>query len=264
MSEDQESRTVVLTEIKDHVAVVTINRPERMNALNAAVRQDLVTTLTRLDADDSVRVVILTGAGEKAFVAGADISEFHGRTPLDQVEVSSSLSVFSAVELFSKPLIAAINGYCLGGGCELALAADIRVASEKARFGQPEVNLGLMPGGGATQRLPRLVGLGQAYKMLYTGEMIDAAEALRIGLVDEVVPPDRLMERTRAMAATIARKSSVALRLIKQAVRASVRSSLDEGLRLEAALFGLAFSSADKEEGVSAFLNKREPRFTGR
>ena len=173
-------------------------------------------------------------------------------------------TIFDQLDAFRKPVIAAINGYCLGGGCELAMACDIRIASDKAKLGQPEVNLGILPGGGGTQRLPRLVGLGTAYRLLYTGEIIGADEALRIGLVDEVVPAAELMARANKLASTIAEKSPVALQLIKEAVRASVRTSLDEGLRHEHTLFGLAFASADKAEGVKAFLEKRQAEFTGR
>jgi enoyl-CoA hydratase len=209
-------------------------------------------------------VAILTGAGEKAFVAGADIGEFEGRTAIDQFRVMKEPSVFDAADEFPKPIIAAINGFCLGGGCELAMACDIRLASDKAKFGQPEINLGIMPGGGGTQRLPRLVGLGRALKLLYTGEIISAEEAYRIGLADEVVPAEKLATRARELAGIIAKKSPVALRLIKEAVRASVRTSLDEGLRHETTLFGLIFSSEDKEEGVEAFLQKRPPEFRGK
>ena len=255
---------VVLTDISRGVATITINRPDKLNALSLAVRRQFVATLATLEENADVRVAIVTGAGEKAFVAGADISEFAGRTAVDQFRVMRKYRIFAAAEAFAKPLIAAINGFCLGGGCELALACDIRIASERAKFGQPEVNLGILPGGGGTQRLARLVGLGQTYKMVFTGEMIGASEALRIGLVEEVVPPERLMDRARELAGLIAKKSPVALQLIKEAVRASVRTPLGEGLRLEAALLGLAFSSADKEEGVRAFLEKREAKFKGR
>lgn len=255
---------VVVTAIDGPVATVTINRPDKLNALNTAVRAQFVAALEDLKRNTEVRVVIVTGAGEKAFVAGADIGEFAGRTAVEQFRVMKEYGVFAAADAFPKPLIAAINGFCLGGGCELALACDIRLAADTARLGQPEVNLGILPGGGGTQRLPRLVGLGTAYKLLFTGEMISAAEALRIGLVDEVVPRERLMDRARELAGVIAGKSPVALQLIKEAVRASVRTSLDEGLRLETTLFGLAFASADKEEGVRAFLEKREPKFQGR
>jgi enoyl-CoA hydratase len=255
---------VVLTEIQEHVAVLTFNRADRLNALNAAVRETVVRTLSEWARDPAVRVVVMTGAGQKAFVAGADITEFVDRTPLEQFNVAELLPIFESVAKFPKPTIAAVNGYCLGGGCEVALACDIRIAAETARFGQPEVNLGILPGGGGTQRLARLVGTGAAYRMLYTGEMISAAEALRIGLVDEVVPAESVLDRARAIATTIARKSPVAVQLIKQAVRASVRMALDDGLRYETALLGIAFSSADKDEGVRAFLEKRDPNFTGR
>ena len=253
----------VLLEKGDHVATITINRPDKLNALNEPTRCELIGVLNDLRNDRDVRVVIITGAG-KAFIAGADISEFAGRTPVDQFRVMKEPTVYEAVEMFPKPVIAAINGFCLGGGCELAMACDVRIASNKAKLGQPEVNLGIMPGGGGTQRLPRLVGLGNAYKLLFTGDMITAAEAHRIGLVDEVVEADKLLERVSQLANSIALKSPVALQLIKEAVRASVRTPLDEGLRHEVTLFGLAFSSDDKNEGVAAFLEKRTAAFKGK
>jgi len=254
---------LVLTEVLHGVATLIINRTDKLNALNAEVRHAFVESLSALERRDDVRAVIVTGSGEKSFVAGADIAEFKDRSALDQFEASRGLTVFSSVAAFTKPLIAAINGFCLGGGCELALACDIRIASEKARFGQPEVNLGLIPGGGGTQRLARLVGMGQAFKMIYSGEMINASEALRIGLVEEVVPADQLMVRCQNLAETIATKSPIALRLIKEAIQASAQTPLNEGLRIETALLGLAFSSADKAEGVQAFLTKRHPVFKG-
>ncbi len=260
MAEEQ----VVLTSIEGGVATVTINRPDKLNALNAAVREQFVAAFDELHENSDVRVVVVTGAGEKAFVAGADIGEFEGRTPVDQFRVMKGFGMVDKVDSFPKPVIAAINGFCLGGGCELALACDIRIASDKAKLGQPEVNLGILPGAGGTQRLPRLVGLGTAYKLLFTGDMVRADEALRIGLVDEVVPAETFRDRVQELAQGIAKKSPVALQLIKEAVRASVRQPLDEGLRLETTLFGLAFSSQDKVEGVKAFLEKREAKFTGR
>jgi enoyl-CoA hydratase len=253
----------VLNETTGRTAVLTVNRPDKRNALNAATRTALIAQLEVLRGEEAVRVVVITGAGDKAFIAGADIAEFEGRTPLDQYRVMKGSSVFEAIEAFPKPVIAMINGFALGGGCELAMACDIRIAADTARLGQPEVNLGIIPGGGGTQRLPRLVGSGAARKLLFTGELIDAAEALRIGLVDEVVPADRLRERVMALAATIGDKSPVALQLIKEAVRASLRTSLEDGLRLETTLFGVAFSSGDKQEGVQAFLEKRKPEFRG-
>ncbi len=254
----------VLKQIDGAVATLTINRPEKLNALNIATRQSIIDHLDDLEDNDAVRVVVLTGAGEKAFIAGADIGEFEGRTPVDQFNVMRGPNAFEAVASFSKPLIAAINGFCLGGGCEIAMACDIRIAADSARLGQPEINLGVIPGGGGTQRLPRLVGMGTAFKLLYTGELIKADEALRIGLVDEVVPADSLKKRVKELAETIAKKSPVALKLIKEAVRASARTALDEGLKHEIALFGLVFASEDKKEGVDAFLNKSEPKFAGR
>jgi len=255
---------VVLKRIDGHVATLTINRPDKLNALNIETRGRMVRELDELAKNDDVRVLVITGAGDKAFIAGADISEFEGRSPVDQYRVMTDSSVFLAVDRFPKPTIAAINGFCLGGGCELAMACDIRIASEKAKLGQPEINLGLLPGGGGTQRLPRLVGMGAAFKLLYTGDFIRADEALRIGLVDEVVPAGDVAARAKELAETIAAKSPVALRLIKQAVRTSMRTPLDEGLSQEVSLFALAFASEDMKEGVDAFLNKRKPNFTGR
>src|SRR5262245_13309508 len=253
----------VITEISDGIATLTINRADKLNALNTAVRQAFISALTRLDEDPDARVGIITGSGPKAFVAGSDIAEFEGRTVVDQFTASRGESAYSATASFGKPLIAAINGFCLGGGCELALACDVRIAATTARLGQPEVNLGLIPGGGGTQRLARLVGVGQAFKLIYSGETIDAEEALRIGLVEEVVAPDELMPRARALAVAIARKSPVTLRLIKEAIQASLETPLAEGLRLETSLFGVAFASEDKREGVRAFLEKRPPAFKG-
>ncbi len=254
----------VLCSINHRVALVTINRPDKLNALDGPTRSRFLEVMHDLRHDDDVRVVVVTGAGEKAFIAGADIGEFEGRTAVDQYQVMNEPTIFDYVDEFPKPVIAMINGFALGGGCELALACDIRIASAKAKLGQPEINLAIIPGGGGTQRLPRLVGLGTAYKLLFTGEIIRADEALRIGLVDEVVPPEELSDRVMVLAGTIAEKSPVALQLMKQAVRASVRSPLDEGLRLETTLFGVAFASEDKAEGVAAFLEKRPAEFKGR
>ena len=258
-----DTKDLVLCEIADRVAVVTINRPDKLNALDGPTRQRFLDLMNELRHDDDVRVVVVTGAG-KAFIAGADVGEFDGRSAIDQYQLMNEPTIFDCVDEFPKPVIAMLNGFTLGGGCELALACDIRIASAKAKLGQPEINLGILPGGGGTQRLPRLVGMGTAYKLLFTGEIIRADEALRIGLVDEVVPPEELRDRVMALAGTIAEKSPVALRLMKQAVRASVRAPLDEGLRLETTLFGVAFASEDKAEGVTAFLEKRAADFKGR
>jgi enoyl-CoA hydratase len=255
---------LVLQDRRGAVSVLTINRPDKRNALNGAMRCALLGALDAAARDTTVRVVVLTGAGDKAFVAGADIAEFEGRTPVDQFRVMKQPTIFEAVERLSKPVIAAINGFCLGGGMELALACDIRIASSTARFGQPEVNLGIIPGGGGTQRLPRVVGLGAACRMILTGDLIDAAEALRLRLVEEVVAADALLNRAVTIAETIAAKSPVAVSAAKEATRAALSLPLEEGLKLERALFQLCFASEDKVEGVRAFLDKRTPTFPGR
>lgn len=248
----------------DGVATVTIDRPEKRNALNGQVRRELMAVLDGLEGEAQVRVVVITGAGDRAFVAGADIGEFAERTALEQRSAMEGRRVFEVVAAFPRPVIASINGYALGGGCELALACDLRIAARSARLGQPEVNLGILPGGGGTQRLPRLVGMGRAMRLILTGELIGAEEAERIGLVDEVVDDEALRGRTRELAASIARHSPVALKLIKEAVRASAEMPMAAGLALERELFITAFSSEDRTEGVNAFLEKRTPEFRGR
>jgi len=259
-----QSYETVLLDRRDRVAVITINRPEKRNALNIQTRAEGAAILDELRADDSVRVVIITGAGDKAFIAGADIAEFADRTAISQREIMLERGLFNAVDTFPKPIIAMVNGYCLGGGCEVALACDIRVASETASFGQPEINLGIIPGGGGTQRLPRLVGEGKAMEMILTGEILDAQTAFNLGLVNHVVPADQLEIKTMEIANRIAEKSPIALRLAKEAIKLASRSNLDEGLRREVDLFALCFSSADKDEGVTAFLEKRKPEFKGK
>ena len=257
------SRTI-LEEREGRVAILTINRPDKLNALNQQVRDDMLELLTALEGDDSVGVVVITGAGEKSFIAGADIGEFAGRSPFDQREAMASPRIFDIMASYPKPVIAMINGFCLGGGCELAMSCDLRVASEKARFGQPEINLGLIPGGGGTQRLPRLVGTGQALRLILSGDMIGAEEALRLGLVEMVVPPEELRAKTLELAAKIAAKSPLTLRVAKEAVRASESLSIDDGLRYERDLFCLCFATEDKAEGVDAFLAKRPAEWKGR
>lgn len=255
---------VVRYETRARVALITINRPEKRNALDGQVRCAFLGAVEQARRDTSVRAVVVTGAGEKAFVAGADIAEFDGRSPVDQYRVMHEPTIYEAVERLTKPVIAAVNGYCLGGGMELALACDIRIASVTARFGQPEVNLGIIPGGGGTQRLPRIVGLGAALRLILTGELIDATEAQRLRLVEEVVEPGQVLDRALAIADVIASKSPVAVAAAKEATRAALSLPLAEGLKLETALFQLCFSSEDRAEGVRAFLEKRAASFTGR
>ena len=254
----------ILIERHDRIAILTINRPDKLNALNIRTRQELSDALDELRDDDQIRVVIITGAGEKAFIAGADINEFEGRTAVQQRAVMRTRNIFITAEEFPKPLIAMINGFCLGGGNELAMCCDLRIASEKARFGQPEINLGIIPGGGGTQRLTRLIGEGRSMQLILTGEMIDAAEAWRLGLVNEIHPADQLRARTLDLAERIAAKSPIALAMAKAAIKAAARTNLREGLDLEIDLFSLCFSSEDKTEGVRAFLEKRRPDFKGR
>jgi enoyl-CoA hydratase len=254
----------VKIERDSRVATLVIDRPEKRNALNAVVRRELVEALEALRHDEAVRVIVFTGAGDKAFIAGADIGEFAERTPIDQRNAMAAPRIFDVIAAYPKPTIAMINGFALGGGCELALACDIRIAARSARLGQPEIRLGILPGGGGTQRLPRLVGAGRAMRLILTGELIDATEAERIGLVDQVVEDADLRETTQAVAGTIAGYSPVALELAKTAVRTAMETPLSAGLAHERDLFVAAFASEDRMEGVTAFLEKREPDFTGR
>jgi enoyl-CoA hydratase len=254
----------LLVSVEEGVATIVVNRPEKRNALNATVRMEVVDALDALREDTEVRVVVITGAGEKAFIAGADITEFAERTPLEQREAMGGRRLFEEIAAFPKPTIAMINGVALGGGCEVALACDLRIAARSARLGQPEVRLGILPGGGGTQRLPRLVGLGRALRLIMTGEAIAAEEAERIGLVDEVVDDAELARRTAELARLLAGYSPVALRLIKDAVRATMEMPLAAGLQYERELFVTAFASEDRGEGVRAFLEKRAPEFKGR
>lgn len=250
--------------VDEGVAVIVVNRPEKRNALNSMVRSELIGLLEAFRDHDEARVIIITGAGDKAFIAGADISEFADRTPVEQRAVMAERSVFQEIADFPKPVIAMINGFALGGGCELALACDIRIAARSAKLGQPEIKLGIIPGGGGTQRLPRLVGTGRALRMILTGEMIDAVEAERIGLVDAVVENDALHGTTIELAKAMAAHSPLTLRLAKAAVRAAEEMPMAAGLTYERELFITAFGSEDKREGVAAFLEKRAPAFRGR
>lgn len=246
------------------VALVTIDRPDKLNALNKQVHLDGVAAFEELKADESVRVVVLTGAGEKAFIAGADISEFVESTPVTQRDLFHERTLFNTIDTFPKPVIAMINGFCLGGGNEIALACDLRVAHPGSKFSQPEINLGIIPGGGGTQRLARLVGEGRAMELCLSGDMIDAETALKFGLLNHVFPAEQLESETMKLAGKIAEKAPIALQLIKEAVKFASRSNLDEGLRREIDLFAICFSTEDKKEGVAAFLEKRKPEFKGK
>jgi enoyl-CoA hydratase len=253
---------VVQLQVEGRVATVTLNSPSTFNAMSSAVLNELVEVVDSLALRGDVGAVILTGAGEKAFVAGADIKEMSTKSALEGrafAELGQRLT--TTLEKMPQPVIAAINGFALGGGCEIALACDIRLCSENARFGQLEINLGIMPGWGGTQRLSRLCGPGFAKELIYTGRMADAQEALRWGLVNAVYPLDELMERAREMAATIASKSGVIQGFAKQALQRAFDQDLAGGLRLEADLFGLCFATEDQKEGMAAFLGKRAPEF---
>ncbi len=255
----------LLVERRGRTALVTVNRPNVRNALNRDTVRELGLCFEELGGDAEVRAVILTGAGEKAFVAGADINELATRTPLAGKESSlHGQGVLNRIENLGKPVIAAIIGYALGGGCEIAMACTLRIASENAKLGQPEVKLGIIPGYGGTQRLPRLVGAGRAHQLVLTGEQITAQEALRIGLVNEVVPAAELLPRCEAIAAQIAANAPAAVRLAMEAVNRGLDMALADGLFLEATLFGLSCATEDMKEGTRAFLEKRAANFGGR
>jgi enoyl-CoA hydratase/carnithine racemase len=255
----------VLYEKKGAIAYVTVNRPKVLNALNTPTWKDLRTAFEDARDDATVRGVILTGAGNKAFIAGADISELAHATAVG-AEHSSRFGqgVLDLIENLGKPVIAAVNGFALGGGCETAMACTIRLAVDTAKFGQPEVTLGLVPGGGGTQRLPRLVGKGRALQLILSGEMISAQEAYRIGLVNEIVPAADLIARAEAILKTIAANAPIAVKLALEAANKGLETSQGEGLLLEASYFGLCAATEDKREGTTAFLEKRTPQFQGR
>jgi len=251
-------------EIKGFIAYVTLDRQKALNALNARTWQDLRKAFEAARDDEGVRGVILAGAGDKAFIAGADISDIARLTAVQAQEAASvGQGVLNLIENLGKPVIAAINGFALGGGCEAAMACTIRVAAEHAKFGQPEVALGVIPGGGGTQRLPRLVGKGRALHLILSGQMIDAGEAHRIGLVNEVVPADRLTARAEEILNQICSNAPIAVRYALDAVNKGLETSQPEGMALEASYFGLCAATEDKREGTSAFLEKRKPQFRG-
>lgn len=250
----------IIYEKEENIAVITFNRPEAMNALNNQTRAEFRAAIADVATDDNLMVLILTGSG-KAFVAGSDIKEFSKTTPYAAHNI---VRLGEMVEKLEKPVIAAVNGFCLGGGCEIAMACDIIIASEKAKFGQTEINIGIIPGGGGTQRLQRLIGPCRAKELIYTGDIIRAEEADRIGLVNRVVSMDELMPSAKEMAKKIATKSSAALKLAKTAINRGMQTNLESGLKYEYELYSLSLSLEDKEEGVNAFLEKRAPKFVGR
>ena len=255
----------LLLDINEHIAVLTLNRPDKLNALNHETLVELQQALEFLKNDANIFVVIITGSGEKAFVAGADISEINKLNMLEGKKFAEfGQSVFSMIEKFDKPVIAAVNGFALGGGCELALSCHIRLASENAKFGQPEVNLGIIPGYGGTQRLTRLINSGRAAEMILTADMIDASEALRIGLVNKVYPQSELQSKAFEMASKIASKGQQAIRLALKAIKVVDEVSSREGQNIEATLFALCCGTEDFKEGTQAFLEKRKPTFTNK
>jgi enoyl-CoA hydratase len=250
----------IIFEKEESIAIITFNRPEAMNALNNKTRAEFDQAIAEVAADDDIKVLILTGSG-KAFVAGSDIKEFNKTTPYMAHNIRR---LGEMVEKLEKPVIAAVNGFCLGGGCEIAMGCDIIIASDKAKFGQTEINIGIIPGGGGTQRLQRLIGVCRAKELIYTGEIITAAEADRIGLVNRVVPVEELMPKAKELAKKIAVKSAAALKLAKTAINRGMQTNLESGLKYEYELYSLSLSLEDKAEGVNAFLEKRTPKFVGR
>jgi len=255
----------ILVDKSDGIAVITINRPDKLNSLNEEVLKELEKTLDELEDDNEIKVLLIRGAGDKAFVAGADIGELkelNKETGFNKSKRGQEL--FNRLEQLSKPVIAAINGYALGGGLELAMACDFRIASENAKLGQPEINLGIIPGYGGTQRLARIVGISKAKELIFLGDMIEAEEALRIGLINKVVPHEKLMEEAISFAKRLKEKPPLALKAAKKALREAVERGLTEGLSVERELFAELCETEDKREGMSAFLEKRKPHFRGK
>lgn len=244
-----------------NIGILAINRPDALNALNSSVLEELSQAIDMINKDNDIHVLILTGEG-RAFVAGADIGEMKGMTPMEARDFAElGLSLFRRIELMEKPVIAAVNGFALGGGCELSMCCDIRIASEKAKFGQPEVGLGITPGFAGTQRLSRLVGMGRAKELIFTCDIIGAEEAHRIGLANKVVAVDELMDTAMEMAKKILEKSQLAVRYSKTAINRGVETDLDTGMSIEKDLFGLCFATEDQKEGMAAFLEKRKPDY---
>ena len=253
--------TKLIVEKQEAVCVVKINNPQAMNALNTTVLSELDAAFTAIEKDKEIKAVIITGEG-RAFVAGADISQMSTMNATEgKAFGEQGAAVFRKIEKLPIPVIAAVNGFALGGGCELAMACDIRIASAKAKFGQPEVGLGITPGFSGTQRLPRIVGLGIAKELIYTADIIDAGEAYRIGLANKVVEPEALMEEAMKMANKIASKAPIAVRYSKEAINTGIQTDIDSAIAIEANLFGLCFASEDQKEGMAAFLKKEAPQF---
>ena len=252
----------ILLKKEEGIGFITINRPQYLNALDKTTVEELAEVIELAAADDEIKVIILTGAGDKAFVAGGDIAFMQEMTPVEARGFARfGQAVLRKLESMPKPVIAAINGFCLGGGCELAMACDFSIASTKAKFGQPEVGLGVTPGFGGTQRLPRLIGLGRARQLLYTGDTIDAEEALRIGLVNEVVPDGDLMNYVINIARRIIAKGQMAVRFSKAAINNGTQTDIDRAMTIEVDIFALCFSTEDQKEGMNAFIEKRKPQF---
>ena len=252
----------LLLEKEDGIGILYINRPDAMNALNTGVLEEIIQAVGEISRDNEIQVLIITGAGDKSFVAGADIKEMHALTAVEGREFGYiGQAAFRAIEKLEKPVIAAVNGFALGGGCELAMAADIRLASEKAKFGQPEVGLGITPGFGGTQRLPRLVGEGRAMELILTANTINAEEAYRIGLVNHIYPAADLLDEARKMARKIMANAPLAVKYAKSAVNKGLQTDIDTGMAIEADLFGICFSTEDQKAGMGAFLNKEKASF---
>lgn len=259
------SYQTLLLEKEAGIGILYINRPEALNALNEGVLKELEIAVRDIASDDEIQVLIITGSGEKAFVAGADIRSMHGLSAVEGREFAIlGQRAFRALELLEKPVIAAINGFALGGGCELAMSADIRLASEKARFAQPEVGLGITPGFGGTQRLPRIVGEGRAKELIYTGDIIGAEEAYRIGLVNKVYAPEALLDEAKKLAKKIMKNAPVAVKYSKVAVNKGMQTDIDTAMAIEADLFGICFSTEDQKDGMQAFISKEKADFKGK
>jgi len=254
----------IIYEKRGKVAWITLNRPQVLNALNNQMREELISALENARDDEDIQIIVITGAGDRAFCAGADINEFSKLTPVDLIKRRGKKRVYELIRDIPKPVIAAVNGYALGGGCELAMACDIIFASENAKFGQPEIRVGVIPGGGGTQILPRLIGEKMAKELIFTGRSVSAQELYRLGMVNRVVPQDKLIEEVNGFIEVLLRRSPVMLALAKMAINKAMETPLSEGLKCENELFAICFSTEDQKEGAKAFLEKREPQYKGR